>query len=214
MSNASESGAGAGRTTAGVRVTIWTAGETGALATGPDGGRIIRSSLGTIRNNDSSRCACGGGVGAGGGDSGAGASATSGSETGCDQTAGPAAVPQTVGGELSGAARTALTAGTPAAVAKPGAGSTNAPGSTRCSSLRDGVGTPRRRHFARTALAFRPNRAPIDSGWTPATRQTMSRIISCADQPNRPGLRSGRSCGVLNPRRTRLSSSAARESPR
>lgn len=90
-------------------------------------------------------------------------------------------------------------------------GSDKVAGSTRRRSLRSGAGRPRRRALARTPLAERPRRNPIVSGCMPAIRHAMRRRVSGTDQPRAPGLRIGRSCGVCNPSRTRLSKSASRD---
>ena len=92
----------------------------------------------------------------------------------------------------------------------PGAGSGKLQGSTRRKLLRSGAGIPRRLAFPRTAFAERFSLTPMTSGWMPVCRHRIRRLVSVMDQHFALGLRNGRSCGVRNPSRARLRSSAAR----
>jgi hypothetical protein len=96
----------------------------------------------------------------------------------------------------------------------PAGGSGRLQGSARRNVLRSGGTMPRRLALPRTAFADRSSRMPMTSGWIPACRHRIRRLVSMTDQPRAPARRRGLSWGVDNPSRTRLRSSAARDRSR
>lgn len=96
----------------------------------------------------------------------------------------------------------------------PPGGSGRLQGSTRRNALRSGGTMPRRLALPRAAFADRSSRIPMTSGWIPACRHRIRRLVSMTDQPRAAARRNGLSWGVGNPSRARLRLSAARDRSR